>query len=722
MARWYEDAYDELLGAGDTALTLGSSILAEPLSGWAGILAGGDADAVREAQEALQWNPRTSEAVRNLGLLGEGVQAIADYQPPLSSSTLGEQAQAVGDYWRDTSVPALQETFGEEAGSGIGALGVGVLGSVGLPARGTRAFRQYGLDDLVPNDGPTLALPNPATNRKKGAVDRAAAWEALDKSERNAGTKRSAKTGQYVGAAPGIQSPQKRTAIVNKYDERTQRAIDAGIDPDYFYGEGRKALERVTDSPAEHDLVSQLYGPTSTQVGPRSNTDYVIRALDQNAMGVPTSVTLYPNSLRPRVDSVLGGEDPWKGYKVDRYGYLLGPKSPSAHPQQGKPPNDQWEGYGTGGPRGKVPSGAAQVAWADDIRGRALDKTNARRVAAGDDPLNLEQSQALHWAAIRAEAEGRPLQINPNDTLQGSLPQFGVQHAWEAEPGPTSGIGRLTSKQDYADEVAGVVLDDQGKDRIIRAMGGRLQEPALRGSGVWEGEINPGFQSRSFGSHTQARGMEAPSAARIDATEAVRQYMLGQEGRAYSQVQQGGKAKDYDIADILTDDGIPSPEQTAVLQGRLGDRGIVAPTEGGYRVLGTGPQGGDFMGMIDNLPGTPTFGRNTGSYAEMDWAGGRATEGLLGALDESGMPGPARLADSPQTRQMAGDIADMYKRLESQGKLDPNQKLTRALEAWQTGGLDALRKLVERGLAPAVVLSLFAGGSDNEPSSEPDLG
>jgi hypothetical protein len=61
-----------------------------------------------------------------------------DYQPPLRDQSIGEDLQAVGDYWRDTSVPALQETFGEEAGAGIGATGIGILGSVGLPARAKR--------------------------------------------------------------------------------------------------------------------------------------------------------------------------------------------------------------------------------------------------------------------------------------------------------------------------------------------------------------------------------------------------------------------------------------------------------------------------------------------------------------------------------------------------------------------------------------------------------
>ena len=60
----------------------------------------------------------------------------------------------------------------------------------------------------------------------------------------------------------------------------------------------------------------------------------------------------------------------------------------------------------------------------------------------------------------------------------------------------------------------------------------------------------------------------------------------------------------------------------------------------------------------------------------------------------------------------AGEVAGLYRRLEAEGKLTQNQSLTRALETWQTQGLDGLRALVEKGLAPAVVLSLFAGSEE----------
>lgn len=600
-----------------------------------------------------------------------------------------------------------------DAGLNATAAAVGVIPVAGdLAARGVRSFRDYAREQVA--DRSSLALPNPSRRSTDEAITRENEWQRLEKSTKNAGVKRN-KDGSYVGGPKNIKTPQARTAVVNKYDERTQRALDAGIPPGYFYEEGRGALSRATDNPAEHEMVSQLYGPTSTQVGPYDNTNYVLRALDQDAVGVPSSVTMYPNSQRRKVDSIVNGENPWQGYKTSRYGYQLGPRDPHVNPMQQMPPNDQWENLGVGGKQ-VPPSGPAQTAWADDIRRRVADRVNKRRVADGLPPLTLEEVQELHWAAIRAESDGRPLQLNPKDTVQDSLPSFQVQHAWEAEPGGTSGIERLTGKDEYSDEVFGLLSDEQGKDKLIRSMGGRMQSPVVRGTGVWEGELNPGFQSRSYGSWTQSRGMDESSAARIDSTEAVRQYALGQEGRAYSLMDPSAPASKRNMAKVDTGSP-PSKEETAKLQEMLGDAGIIAPTENGYQIVSIGPEGKEFTAAVEKIADNAQFGINLGDYNEMDWAGGNATQGLLDTLDAA-PPGMARKADSPETRAIMGDISSLYKRLEGEGKLKANQSLTRALDAWSSGGLDAVRALVQQGLAPVALVALLASrGQQDQPAA-----
>jgi hypothetical protein len=56
-----------------------------------------------------------------------------------------------------------------------------------------------------------------------------------------------------------------------------------------------------------------------------------------------------------------------------------------------------------------------------------------------------------------------------------------------------------------------------------------------------------------------------------------------------------------------------------------------------------------------------------------------------------------------------GDLHGLYQGLERAGKLQPNQKLMNVLSAWKSGGIDAVRVLVQKGLAPAVVLGILPG-------------
>ncbi len=59
-------------------------------------------------------------------------------------------------------------------------------------------------------------------------------------------------------------------------------------------------------------------------------------------------------------------------------------------------------------------------------------------------------------------------------------------------------------------------------------------------------------------------------------------------------------------------------------------------------------------------------------------------------------------------------MADLYQRLEGEGKLKGNHKLNNALRAWQEGGLDAVRDLVKKGLAPAALLGVLAPLEDEQ--------
>jgi len=600
-----------------------------------------------------------------------------------------------------------------------------------------------------------LALPNPETARAANTVRRDDSWSALDAAEQNAGVKRN-KSGRYVGGPASVTTPQGKTGLATQYLERVQRGVDAGIEPGYFYEEGQNFLGRITDDVAAHRELADVVGETSTQVGPYENLGYALRTADQFEMGVPTRAGIYPNAARRNQQSIYAGEAPWLGFKRERYANLLGSPGDTrsvAHPSALMPPNDQWEGKAAGFTGS--PSGATQVAFVDDMRGDALQRWNRKLIANGEKPWKLEEMQEVHWAVIRADAEGRPLEIGPKDTLQGSAPAYTYQHSYETQPGNTSNhfpgqVGTDISQQDYANRLKPVMIDEQGKDPLVRTMGGRYQLPVVEGSAVWDGVLGPGFQSRSMVGITDAHGLEPASDARTAVTERMRAFALGQDASAGHILQPAPSRPQTDTIAAVSG-GTPNPNQTVAIQGLLDEsfgqgKASFVFTDNGYRILNTGDTpNAQFSRQVERLspqldeimPAQFSPHKRQGHYDELDWEGGNATKNLLagmpdpanpGALkhgiNDPNFPGLARHADSAETRELMGQYADVWEDLQREG-LAPNQKLVNVLKAWRDGGLAEVQKLVDANLAPALVLAVLGrqlqGSSQDEQAQRNDV-
>ena len=137
-------------------------------------------------------------------------------------------------------------------------------------------------------------------------------------------------------------------------------------------------------------------------------------------------------------------------------------------------------------------------------------------------------------------------------------------------------------------------------------------------------------------------------------------------------------------------------------------------TDDGYRVLNVGDiDNKEFVSRLKSVdlpPGQKM--RRHGIYSDLDWAGGNATRDMLKAVDNPLFPGAARHADSPETRKIMGELSNHYSKLQSEGKLKPNQKLVDVLNTWKSSGLTGVREMVRLGLAPAVVLGAFGSLPD----------
>lgn len=107
----------------EPAATMASATVAEPVSGIAALLTG-NPENIQRVQQALTYNPRTREGQEGLKVLSETFQQLTE--------ALG--VDEATKYFEQTIVPNLQQKFGDEAGSAMGAMAMGAL-AVGRPGR-----------------------------------------------------------------------------------------------------------------------------------------------------------------------------------------------------------------------------------------------------------------------------------------------------------------------------------------------------------------------------------------------------------------------------------------------------------------------------------------------------------------------------------------------------------------------------------------------------------
>lgn len=535
-------------------------------------------------------------------------------------------------------------------------------------------------------------------------------------------------TGKYVGAPPGVDNSAKYNAQINAYVDRIDEALKNGVERGYFYKSGTVANRAVTDSPAALDRLALMEGVTSSEAPVHTNTGWAIKGIEQRAMGAPINTGKYPNAWREKVSNILAGDASHIGEKTHRYSSGL------AGDVKGLAPNDRWEirsfGYKTDS------AGPAQHSYMDEVRQKAVERWNAKH--PDQQPLSILEGQELNWATQRARDMGIPHQQSAADTIQDALRAHTIQHSWESRGGEKAGHLRdmpVEQLPEYHAQISDVLLDPSGKDKLVRAMGGELQFPAVHGPGVYEGFVAPGTQSRSIGYLTQAGGLDPTTEARVKATEAVRALGLGQDAYAYHGLltPKGISAPKTDTIDVAIGRTIGEQDAknlTDLLGSTFGGGAGVVPTEGGFRVLRFDENKNfakqfqkNIEQQLPGLLGSPAqirHGMRAGGYGELDWAGHNATRDALEALNSASAPKLKEYADSAQTRELMGRLAGVYEQKAAEG-LTPNPRLALTLRTWEKEGLAGLDRLVKAGLAAgfgAAGLLPFYGEQWQQPSSQ----
>ena len=564
--------------------------------------------------------------------------------------------------------------------------------------------RTQGAKELNANWGDVAGIVNSIV--KKGGDAVALSAEGLNKAAR---AKRTVGTsGQYVGAPAGVDNPAKFNVLIDQYAQRIDEALQNVVPRGYFYERGTAANRAVTDSTQDANRLAMVEGITSSEAPVLTNTGWGIKSIEQKAMGAPINTGKYPNANRAKVERVLNDDFSHIGEKTHRYSVGL------AGDVTGKAPNDRWEirsvGYKTDS------ATPQQHDFMDEVRRRAVERWNAKH--PDQQPLSLLEGQELNWATQRARDMEIPHAQAAADTIQDALKSHVVQHSWESRGGEKAKHLQEMPQSEWPawhETVKGVLLDEQGKDKLVRGVGAKLQLPAIDAPGVYEGVVSPGTQSRSIGYMTQSGGLDPVTEARVRGTEALRAYMLGQDAYAYhgfttpSKIS-GPKTDTFDINIGRTPNEEEMRSLGALLSDKVGAAGPVG-TEEGVRALrfsadpafakkfreGVAPQLSALFGGVPEVKAGARFG----DAPDLGWQGRTATTDMLKELRNPVAPNMAANADAPEVRQMAGQMADLYESQRAAGR-QPADRLTEALRAFSTNGLAGLDDLVKKGLAPAV--------------------
>lgn len=298
---------------------------------------------------------------------------------------------------------------------------------------------------------------------------------------------------------------------------------------------------------------------------------------------------------------------------------------------------------------------------------------------------------------------------------------------WEAAPGfSTRHLPDLTlSKEEYMARIKDKVLKDEEIDRFIEVMGGKTvgaPEPTV---GVYQGKLSPAFRTEQGvqlvgeSSAPERLSLHPDNVAHVHATEAARALGTAQEASAANLLLESEvNPTAFVVKAPFNFETAPNIER--VVAGEFGEGAAIVPAKGGYAVLDIGAEGEEsfasrFKSIIPKIPGAAdadireaTQPRDASIYVELPWREGQATEEVLNILEESPLaPQLVARADSAEMRTLADDLAQVYQDIEARGEGTPNAKLVDVLKAWASEGLPGVINLVERGLAPAVVLGVF---------------
>lgn len=555
------------------------------------------------------------------------------------------------------------------------------------------------------------------------------------------------KSGQIMGAPAGVKNARQEAARRAKYMTK----MEAGKEFRGWYDKAGKANAfHMGDDKLRTARFTGSQSILSGQDVVRSNLGHTIKANNLAEAGLPVRAGRFPNIYEPTLTDVFNAPDPEMVERIMatnkkgpfHYNLMRGAGMPSPNdPKRAVHDFLDSQAWGYTAPDGspfKATPGPAQHRWMDRQTAKVIEEANAQRLGGFDD-WDHRSAQAAAWTEQQIENAGKRTADTGKD-FSDYWKGFYGQGSWEAVPGRTlSGTeamrnAPLQTRVEHMDRVAEVLLDPQGRDKIYKALG-LPTGPAVRGPGVFEGNINPGVQSQvalgAEGGRLAGGVVDAGSERLMNTAERIRGALLGQDAAAWHlpgnpgatraktgfvDLDLGGPIGNDQMRDLIrrTEDRFggnvgPLPTESGVRLGLFGDTDPEAFAKGSQEIAK------EIGAAKPQL--RPSLG---GGYMENNWATSRSGQAYLTGIEADAIP-----AFREKFNSIVPDMAEALNRIDAEAyaKLGAGapEDLMRLREVMK-GGFDAVMAAIKDGTLPVaaglLVMSMMDRLGAGQPSGD----
>lgn len=479
---------------------------------------------------------------------------------------------------------------------------------------------------MLPGAGPVKGAGKKLTAEVAKKAGRAAGKTSEELLQAALATPRKiSQRGTYVGAPPGISTPEAESTMLDSIFERLKSYSGKG---EVFYDDFQKAIRQYTEDPVMARRFVSSSGHTSNQMSPLPNTTHAAKAMNQFAVGDPVLAGLYPNTSGPKAAESMAADRLSPDPKTGQYSYALLP--PELRPAdfadyawggeravKGRAVHDTWDKEAFNYARGPDGKHSAASDTEHLFMDRAYKKLANRvtrdpalRARYGTGPRAYERMQAALWDIARGNAD--KFDVLPADEI---LRRHMGMTQMAAIPGPSTGIVQalldadLPIKQAYTDDMFSALSTPGGRNIPAAALG--MTPPMREGFGPWKNMMEPNraieFMSGANGSGAD-KVIDPASAKASQTMRNWNQFLLGQEGSGFTYPSDAGATRK--ASNLVTIGGVKMDSPGAYDKAMKAVAKVYGPNWSDHVVVQPVPGTGELM--LKNISGA-----NNQEFAKM---------------------------------------------------------------------------------------------------------